>query len=156
GMFLSNLMKEAGTPAQEGKPNQTRDGQSTGEGDDEDQEQLAPQIEYFFYDEWDFRANDYKPRWCRVVQRTLEEGDEDFFDKTLAGHSALVAQTRKQFELLRPELFRKIKKLYDGEDFDLDMLIEYAVDRHARVSPNEKLYWRRNKIERDVAVAFLL
>jgi nitric oxide reductase NorD protein len=158
GMFLSNLMKEAGTPAQEGKPQQPgKDGQP-GEGDEEpeDDQSLQKQVEYFFYDEWDFRANDYKPRWCRVVQRWLEEGDDNFFDKTLAANSALVSQTRKQFELLRPELFRKIKKLYDGEDLDLDMLIEYVVERRARVSPNEKLYWRRNKIERDVAVAFLL
>ena len=39
--------------------------------------------EFFYYDEWDFRANDYKPRWCRVVQQTLEEGNDDFFEKTL-------------------------------------------------------------------------
>jgi len=157
GMFLSNLMKEAGTPTQEGKPNQpVKDGQPVSSPEDENAQGLTPQEEYFYYDEWDFRANDYKPRWCRVVQRWLEEGDDSFFQKTLESHSALVTQTRKQFELLRPELFRKIRKLYDGEDFDLDMLIEYAVDRRARTTPNDKLYWRRNKVERDVAVAFLL
>jgi nitric oxide reductase NorD protein len=157
GMFLSNLMKEAGTPSPDAKPNQvTKDGQPASGPEDEQAEPLTPQVEFFFYDEWDFRANDYKPRWCRVVQRVLDEGEENFFDRTLANNSALVAQTRKQFELLRPELFRKIKRLFDGEDLDLDQLIEYAVDRRARVSPNEKVYWRRNKIERDVAVAFLL
>ncbi len=157
GMFLSNLMKEAGTPAQEGKADKPQKEGQAGAGDeDEDEESLQPVIEYFFYDEWDFRANDYKPRWCRVVQRTLEEGEDNFFDKTLKEHSSLVTQTRKQFELLRPELFRKIRNLYDGEDFDLDRLIEFAVDRRARATPNDKLYWRRNKIERDVAVAFLL
>jgi nitric oxide reductase NorD protein len=157
GMFLSNLMKETGTPAQEGKPEHPmKDGQGVSAEEEEEEQPLTPQIEYFFYDEWDFRANDYKPRWCRVVQRTLDEGEDNFFDKTLAGHSALVSQTRKQFELLRPEMFRKIKRLYDGEDLDLDLLIEYAVDRKAHITPSEKIYWRRNKIERDVAVAFLL
>ena len=157
GMFLSNLMKEAGTPSQDGKQKQSKDGQPQGEGEEAEEEQeLKPQIEYFFYDEWDFRANDYKPRWCRVVQRTLDEGEDNFFEKTLQSHSALVTQTRKQFELMRPELFRKIRKLFDGEDIDLDMLVEYAVDRRAGVTPNDKIYWRRNKIERDVAVAFLL
>jgi nitric oxide reductase activation protein len=155
-MFLNNLMKEAGTPAaSEKKQKPPKDGQPAEGGEDEG-ESLKPEVEYFFYDEWDFRANDYKPRWCRVVQRTLEEGEDNFFDKTLQSNSALVTQTRKQFELLRPELFRKIRKLFDGEDFDLDMLVEYAVDRRARTTPNEKIYWRRNKIERDVAVAFLL
>ncbi|MFN8558665.1 MAG: hypothetical protein U0531_15450 [Dehalococcoidia bacterium] len=60
------------------------------------------------------------------MQRWLEQGEDNFFDKTRESNSALVTQTRKQFELLRPEMFRKIKKLYDGEDLDLDMLVEYA------------------------------
>jgi nitric oxide reductase activation protein len=155
-MFLNNLMKEAGTPAADGKQQQgPKDGQPA-DGGEEEGESLKQEIEYFYYDEWDFRANDYRPGWCRIVQRTLEEGADDFFQKTLQSHSALVTQTRKQFELLRPELFRKIKRLFDGEDLDLDAVVTYAVERKARRTPDDKIYWRRNKIERDVAVAFLL
>ncbi len=156
GMFLANLMKEAGTPASEKQGQQSGDGQP-GEGDEEDTgEPPENPIEYFWYDEWDFRANDYKPRWCRVVQQTLDEGENKFFEKTLVEHAGLVAQTRKQFELMRPELFRKIKKLYDGEEIDLDAVIEFVAERKAGHSGDDKIYWRRNKIERDVAVAFLL
>ncbi|MGE0545186.1 MAG: nitric oxide reductase activation protein NorD, partial [Dehalococcoidia bacterium] len=156
GMFLNNLMKEAGTPAADGKQQQgPKDGQPA-DGGEEEGESLKQEIEYFYYDEWDFRANDYRPGWCRIVQRTLEEGADDFFQKTLQSHSALVTQTRKQFELLRPELFRKIKRLYDGEDLDWDAVVTYAIERRARRTPDDKIYWRRNKIERDVAVAFLL
>jgi len=57
---------------------------------------------------------------------------------------------------LRPETFRKIKRLYDGEDIDFDAVTEYAVERRAGVTPTDKIYWRRNKIEREVSVAFLL
>jgi nitric oxide reductase activation protein len=53
-------------------------------------------------------------------------------------------------------MFRKIKRLLDGEELDIDSVIEYAVERRAGVTPNDKIYWRRNKIERDVSVAFLL
>jgi nitric oxide reductase NorD protein len=155
GMFLSNLLKEAGTPA--GDPNKQPQDQvgQPGEGEPTDLD-LPPAPQYFFYDEWDFRANDYKPRWCRVIQTQLEEGKDDYYRQTLIAHSGLMTQTRKQFELMKPELFRKIKRLYDGEEFDLDAVIDYAVERRAGVSPNEKVYWRRNKIERDVAVSFLL
>jgi hypothetical protein len=157
GMFLSNLMKEAGTPASEKEKKQGEGGQS-GEGGDEEAEEppVENPIEYFWYDEWDFRANDYKPRWCRVVQQTLDEGENQFFEKALAEHSGLVQQTRKQFELMRPELFRKIKKLYDGEEIDIDAAIDFVIERRAGHSGDDKIYWRRNKIERDVAVAFLL
>ena len=159
GMFLANLMKEAGTPASEKSKDKGEKGDGEpGEGS-EDEGQVTPvenPIEYFWYDEWDFRANDYKPRWCRVVQQTLDEGDDKFFEKTLVENSALVAQTRKQFELMRPELFRKIKRLYDGEELDIDAAIEYVVERRSGHTGDDKVYWRRNKIERDVAVAFLL
>ena len=117
---------------------------------------LIPIVTIYYYDEWDFRAQDYKPRWCAVKESKLEEGEEDFYDNTLREHAGLVAQTRKQFELMKPEIFRKIKRLPDGEDFDLDAAIEWMVETRAGASPNEKIYWRRNKIERDVAVAFLI
>jgi nitric oxide reductase activation protein len=154
GMFLSNLLKEAGTPAGDQQQQQDQDGAGTEDG--EAVSELPPQPQYFYYDEWDFRANDYKPRWCRVIQSPMEEGKEEFFRQTLTSHSGLMSQTRKQFELMKPELFRKMKRLYDGEEFDLDAVIDYVVERRTGNSPSEKVYWRRNKIERDVAVSFLL
>ena len=45
---------------------------------------------------------------------------------------------------------------YDGEEIDFDAVMDYAVERKAGVTPTDKVYWRRNKIERDVSVAFLL
>ncbi len=155
GQFLSNLMKEAGTPTtdqtQKGDP--TSDN-STGEGEEE--APLAPIVTVYYYDEWDFRAQDYKPRWCAVKEQKLEQGDENFYENALREHAGLVAQTRKQFELMKPELFRKLKRLPEGEDIELDAAIEWMVERRAGASPSDKIYWRRNKIERDVAVAFLI
>ena len=156
GMFLSNLLKETGTPSLDSdtKSNEPLSDLST--GSEEGEEPLVPVVTTYYYDEWDFRAQDYKPRWCAVKEATLEEGEEDFYDDTLREHASLVAQTRKQFELMKPELFRKIKRLSDGEDIELDPAIEWMIDIRTGVSPTEKVYWRRNKVERDVAIAFLL
>jgi nitric oxide reductase NorD protein len=127
---------------------------STGEG--EGRRGAQPIVTVYYYDEWDFRAQDYKPRWCAVKESKLEPGDDNFYENTLREHAGLVAQTRKQFELMKPEMFRKIKRLPDGEDIDLDLAIEWMVEHKAGVNPSDKIYWRRNKIERDVAVAFLI
>jgi nitric oxide reductase NorD protein len=155
GLFLSNLEKEAGTPIGDQQQHEKKDGQ-TGPEEAEDDEELPVEVKSFYYDEWDFRAADYKPRWCRVQERPQEEGGDEYFDEALREHAALVNETRKQFELLKPEMFRKIKRLLDGEEFDLDAVIDYAIERKAGHSYTDKVYWRRNKIERDVAVAFLL
>ncbi|GMV85250.1 MAG: hypothetical protein AMXMBFR80_11060 [Dehalococcoidia bacterium] len=155
GQFMSNLMKEAGTPSSEkGDAGQPTSDNSTGAGEGE--EPLAPVVTVYYYDEWDFRAQDYKPRWCAVKESKLEEGEENFYENALREHAGLVTQTRKQFELMKPEMFRKLKRLPDGEDFDLDAAIEWMVEKRIGANPNEKIYWRRNKIERDVAVAFLI
>ncbi len=155
GLFLSNLEKEAGTPIGD-QTAKIKDGTPALDGDSDDEQELPVEVKSFYYDEWDFRAADYKPRWCRVQQRPLDEGSEAYFDETLRDHAALVNETRRQFELLKPELFRKIKRLLDGEELDFDAVIDYAVERKAGHSYTDKIYWRRNKVERDVAVAFLL
>jgi nitric oxide reductase activation protein len=51
---------------------------------------------------------------------------------------------------------RKERRLQDGEDIDIDDVIETMIDIKSGSSPNEKMYWRRNKVHRDVAVVFLL
>jgi nitric oxide reductase activation protein len=157
GMFLSNLEKEAGTPA--GDPKEKGEGQQQDAGGGDggaDEEELPMRIDYFYYDEWDFRASDYRPRWTRVGERLSEEGEDDFYEDTLHKYHGLVLETRRQFELMRPESFRKIKKLEDGHEIDLDAAIEFHVDKKAGVGPIARFYSRRNKVERDVAVAFLL
>jgi hypothetical protein len=116
----------------------------------------AVEIRTYYYDEWDFRAGDYRPRWCAVRERHIEEGTEEYYEKTLRDHASLINETQRQFEMLKPETFRKIKRLEDGEDVDLDAAIDFIVQKKAGHGDTQKIYWRRNKIERDVAVAFLL
>ncbi len=159
-LFLTNLLKELNAQAQEQmqkQPAPLKEGQPvTGMSTADDDVELAQEPKYFYYDEWDFRAGDYRPRWCRIVEYAVGEGTADYFDQTLQKNSALVGQTRRQFELLRPEMFRKIKRLLDGEEIDFDAVTDYAVERRSGHTPTDKVYWRRNKIERDVSVAFLL
>ena len=154
GAFAANLMRSVGiTPPPQGP--------STGQGpfvhvDEEGGPLQSNDPTTHLYDEWDFRADDYKPRWCLVREKPVAEGEATFWYQTLQGHSALVAQIRRQFERVVPETFRKIRPLADGEDFDLDAVVDAMVDLRAGGYASEKIYWRRNKVERDVAVLFLL
>ncbi len=153
GMFADNLLKEAGM--------QLPDNPEFSNGPfvhiDEDGDSLeANEPQTFVYDEWDFRAGDYKPRWCIVRQKMMAEGDPNFFGGTLHSYGGLVSRIRRQFELMVPETFRKVRKLEDGEELDIDDVIEAIVDMKTGVSPSDKFYWRRNKVQREVAAAFLI
>ena len=153
GMFADNIMKEAGA----NMPQSPDDSQGPFVHVDEEGGELEPpEPETFVYDEWDFRAEDYKPRWCVVRQKMMQEGEPAYFGATLNEYSTLVTRIRRQFEMMVPEMFRKERKLIDGEDIDIDDVIENMVDIKTGSSPDEKFNWRRNKVQRDVAVAFLL
>jgi len=151
--MIENLMKELQKRDPENQQFQPGPSQHV----DEDGGPLtATEPETFTYPEWDFRANEYKPNWCMVHEKIMADGEPNFFRETLADNSGLVAQIRRQFELVIPEMYRKQKRLEDGEEYDLDSVLEALIDLKIGVSPEEKLYWRRNKNERSVAVAFLL
>jgi nitric oxide reductase activation protein len=62
----------------------------------------------------------------------------------------------RQFQMLKPEMFKKVKRLVDGEEIDLDSAIEAIVDRRAGNLLSDKVYMRRNKRDRSVAALFLL
>ncbi len=148
--LLENLTKAAAT--KEDPQASDEDGATAPAAD-----RLLPSgVKTAYYPEWDYHAEDYRPRWCAVRERRMEEGESGFFDDTLAEHAGLVKETQRQFELLKPETFRKLKRLESGEDIDLDAAIEFVVQRRAGHGENEKIYWRRNKVEREVAVAFLI
>ena len=153
-MFAQNMMKEAGVPPPSSQP-----GQGYGPIVHEDEqggalETREPKAQV--YDEWDFRAADYKPKWCIVREKSIEEGDITFFNDTLRNFASLTADIRRQFEMVIPESFRKVRRVIDGEDLDLDAAIEATIDWRTGKTPEDKVWWRRNKIERDVAVVFLL
>ena len=149
--FLENLEQEAGTPSDTDLPDDAPvmevPSSQTGQ---------PVEVKTYWYDEWDFRATDYKPRWCAVRERVLDEGGDEYYQSIMREYAGLVNETQRQFELLRPETFRKIKRLEDGEDVDIDAAIDFISQKKSGHGEPPKIYWRRNKIERDVAVAFLL
>ncbi len=110
----------------------------------------------FTYDEWDFLAKAYKSNWCCLHEKELIEGKTDFFEKTTDHYASLLHKIQRQFELMVPEMYHKLKHLEDGEEYDLNAAIEAVVDYRIGKAPSEKLFWRRNKMERNIAVALLL
>jgi hypothetical protein len=110
----------------------------------------------FYYDEWDYHISDYRQRWCRLRELPVEGDSGVFFNRTLQDYSRLIPEVRRQFQRIRPEMYRTIRGLEDGEDFDLNAVVNARVDRRARRPPSPKLYVARTREERDVATLFLI
>ncbi|MCW5967714.1 MAG: VWA domain-containing protein [Blastocatellales bacterium] len=110
----------------------------------------------FFYDEWDRELGDHRAKWCRVIQRENRRGPRDFVEGVRARYSGIISSIRHQFQMLKPESLRRVKGELDGEDFDLEAVIDHHVDKRSTGRASDRLYVRRIRREREVAVSFLL
>ncbi len=110
----------------------------------------------FYYDEWDFRSGCYLGNWCCLHEKLLGEGSSNFYNKTLENSKALSAEIKRQFEKLPAEMLYKARNLDDGDEYDLDLVVNELIDKRAGHTPSGKVYTKKQKIQRDVAVVFLL
>jgi len=133
--------------------------EQTGLGDvaqdaDPREDDLGEQV--FHYDEWDHKIEDYRPAWCTLTEHRQTRTQEGFVAATFHEFGGIVTQIRRNFQLMRPEALRKMRYQEDGDDLDTDGLVEYVVDRKARVAPTPRVYIKRDKRDRDVTTAFLV
>ncbi|HEV7891584.1 MAG TPA: VWA domain-containing protein [Pyrinomonadaceae bacterium] len=117
---------------------------------------LEPGEEAFEYDEWDRDLSDTRVGWCRVVEKRVKRGDRTFVELTRSRYRGVISSIRHQFQLMRPESTRRVHNELDGDDYDLNALIDYVIDRRADGRQDERIYTKRLRRERDVAVSFLL
>jgi nitric oxide reductase activation protein len=108
------------------------------------------------YDEWDYLIRDYRVQWCLLREKPLEGEGEGFVSGILREDAALIGQIRKQFQLLKPEMFKKLKRQDHGEEIDIDAAIEGFVDRRVTGVATERVYIKRDKREREVSTIFLV
>ena len=108
------------------------------------------------YPEWDHTIQDYRMNWCQVIERQAEAGSDDSVGETLAAHRSALRSLRRFFEGLRPPAFRRVAGQADGEELDIDAVVRHAAECRAGLEGSERVYSRREKRERDVAVAFLV
>src|SRR5437016_2589151 len=115
-----------------------------------------PGLRAFLYDEWDGRIQDYRTRWCRVVEQAAPEGTEDFIGLVRSRYGGVLRLIRRYFEGIRPPALRRMRRQADGEEVDIEAAVEARVERKAHVSSSECVYIRRDRRDRDVAAAFLV
>lgn len=110
----------------------------------------------FLYDEWDDAAQEYRPKWCRLYEHRLRPESSGMVRQTLSSYASVLRLLRRHFQSLRPEAFRKVKRQANGDQLDLDAIVEARTELRSGQTPNDRFYIRNEKQVRDVAVAFLI
>jgi hypothetical protein len=117
---------------------------------------LDPGDEAFSYDEWDRELNDYRVGWSRVIEKKVKQGDRSFVELARSRYRGVISSIRHQFQLMKPENLTRVNRELDGEDYDLNALVDYVIDRRADGQQSDNIYTKRLRKQRDVAVSLLL
>lgn len=109
----------------------------------------------FLYNEWDYRRKHYRKEWCVVREIDVPIRSPEFVGATLRKYSGLVKNIRHTFEALRGE-DKILKKQPYGDDVDIDAIVEAYGDVHGGLEMSERLFTRKTKLERNIAVMFMV
>jgi hypothetical protein len=142
-------------PSAEGEPDELAGAEAWSEAESPEQVLAEGEVAYN-YDEWDRELTDHRIGWCRVVEKKVKHGDRHFVDQTKERHKGVISSIRHQFQLMKPENLTRVANEVDGEEFDLNAVIDYVIDRRADGQQSERIYTKRLRRRRDVAVSFLL
>jgi hypothetical protein len=142
-------------PSAAGDPDELTGAEAWSESETPEQVLAEGEVAYN-YDEWDRELTDNRIGWCRVVEKKVKHGDRHFVDHTKERHKGVISSIRHQFQLMKPENLTRVANEVDGEEFDLNAVIDYVIDRRADGQQSERIYTKRLRRRRDVAVSFLL
>lgn len=109
-----------------------------------------------WHPEWDFNLGDYLTEHTRVRDHTVAGCESRFYSRVLKRHRGLVKRIRTAFELLKPEGLKLYRQWIEGDAFDYRALLDFVLDKKAGITPSERLYIKRLKVNRDVAVLVLV
>ena len=130
-----------------------------GYNSDEEKDETSNEYENlnseFTYNEWDHARQQYKKDWCKLNEKTIEEVSSNFIKETLNKYRGLLKNLNRTFEALRQDE-KRLKKQNYGDDIDLDAFIDAYIDLKRGKEVDEKLFTKLNKVERNVAVMFMI
>ena len=110
---------------------------------------------HFVYPEWDHSRQKYRAGWCHLYERPITGSSEEFAQQVLQRHRRLLAGLRRTFEALRDEE-KRIRRELHGDEVDLDSFVSAYSDCLHGSEMDERLFTRMKKMDRDIAVMFLV
>ena len=107
-------------------------------------------------DEWDWHAQRFLPGWCTLYEQRLQGRDTRFIHGVRRRHAALARGVHRSLAVLRPEALQRVHGADDGDELELDRVIEALVERRIGRTHDRALYLRRDRAQRDVCAVFLV
>lgn len=107
------------------------------------------------YPEWDYRESRYKKNWAWVQEKRLGESNTSETQRLMRQYSNAMKRLKKAIQSQKPtRMAPKVKQL-DGDEMDLNAVIEFVSEKIAGRSPHPTIYKRREMRQREISVILL-
>ena len=108
------------------------------------------------YPEWDHVIGRFHPDWTTVIEQRAGHGSSEETKRALERHAPLVRKISSFLRTVRSGRPRRLYRQPEGDRLDLNAVIEARTDMAAGNSPDERVYGKLERQERDMATLILL
>jgi len=115
-----------------------------------------PVSEPFYYHEWDYHAQLYRPDWVTVIERRQGRADPQVMDDILTKYKPVASRIRHLIDALQPQGIVRRRGYEEGEELDLSAAVRAMIDIRRGVMPDPRINIRINRHVRDLALVVLM
>jgi hypothetical protein len=121
-----------------------------------EQEGKPPVSLPYHYQEWDYQMQLERPHWCTLLERRPVMGDPQVIDAVADKHKPLISRLKYLIEALQPQGMQRHRRQPEGDDLDLNALVESMVDLRMGRQPDPRVHIRHERKVRDLSVLVLI
>jgi nitric oxide reductase NorD protein len=110
----------------------------------------------YSYPEWDFHSQTETQSWVTLREIQPESGDLQVVDRIITRNSQLIARMKTLLNSIRDGGVRRIRKLEEGDEIDVNAAIRAQIDLRMGRQPDTRIMMRTKRKNRDISVLVLL
>ncbi len=107
------------------------------------------------YPEWDYRESRYKKNWSWVQEKRLGDSNTTETNRLMKQYSGALKRLKKAIQSQKPTRMSPKVKQMDGDEIDLNAVVEYMAEKISGRSPIPAIYRRREMRQREISVILL-
>lgn len=112
--------------------------------------------ETFIYPEWDYRSQIETQAWVTVKEMSPQLGDLKLVDDIIVQNHQLISRMKNLLLAIRYGDVRRIRKLDEGDEIDINAAIRAQIDIRLGVQPDSRIMMRSVRKTRDISVLALV
>lgn len=110
----------------------------------------------YHYPEWDYQIQLERPTWTTVQEKRTKFGNLAEIDEIAVQYRREIARMKFLLDAMQPQGVRRIRKLEDGDEIDINAAIRSMIDLRMNQQPDPRIMMRSVRKIRDISVLVLL